>query len=252
MYERIFGKDQPFQHSGTYYLDFLAMLDIQLQPRSYFEIGTDTGLSLNCFSCDAVCVDPNFQVRAHAWRARRRSLLFQTTSDNFFADDGLRTFFPSGVDIAFLDGMHRAEYLLRDFMNVEKASHRRSLILIHDCLPLNMRMAERAARQGDESEGPYRDAWTGDVWRVLFALHQTRPDLRVRYLDCPPTGLIAISSLDPESRLLDDSYDSAVEMMFGLDLSNAQLRALWELYPFLDTTALAKSPTDISAVLNCR
>ena len=252
MYQRSFGPQQPFRHSGAYYLEFMALLNRELQPRSYFEIGTDTGLSLNCFSCDAVCVDPNFQVRMHAWQSRHRTLMFQTTSDNFFAEDGLKTYFKDGVDIAFLDGMHRAEYLLRDFMNTEKAAHKRSLILIHDCLPLNTRMAERLARQGDESEGSYRDAWTGDVWRVLFALKQVRPDLRVRYLDCPPTGLIAIAGLDPTSRALDEQYDAAVEAMFALELTNAQLRTLWELHPFLDTGALAASPADISAVLNCR
>ena len=54
----------------------------------------------------------------------------------------MRDFFPKGPDIAFLDGMHRAEYLLRDFMNTERFSHERTLILLHDCLPVNARMAD--------------------------------------------------------------------------------------------------------------
>lgn len=252
MYQRRFGNGDRLEHSGVYYLDFMALLNRQLQPRSYFEVGTDTGLSLNCFSCDAVCVDPNFQVAARVWQARRRTLMFQSTSDDFFAQESLRTFFPAGLDLAFLDGMHRSEYLLRDFINTERSAHHRTLVLFHDCLPLNTRMAERVARQGDEAEGHYRDAWTGDIWRVLFALQVKRPELRVRYLDCPPTGLIAISNLDPSSTVLRDNYNSVVDMMLDLDLSEIRLRELWGMHPFLNTAALAATPTDVSAVLNCR
>lgn len=252
MYQRIFGSLDPFQHTGTYYLDFMMLLNQELQPRSYFEIGTDTGQSLKSFSCDAVCVDPNLQIAGHVWRNRRRTLLFQTTSDDFFADEGLRKHLLAGFDIAFLDGMHRAEYLLRDFLNTEKAAHERSLILIHDCLPLNPRMAERAPRRGEESEGIYRDAWTGDIWRVLLALQMQRPDLRIRYLDCPPTGLVAISNLDPSSTALPDNYDRLVDAMFDVELDNEQLRKVWSMHPIVDTAALAANVGDISSVLTCR
>ena len=252
MYERSFGNDDKYEHTGVYYTDFMGILNRELQPQGYFEIGTDTGNSLNCFTCDALCVDPSFKVAARVWQKRRRTLMYQSTSDDFFATDALRDFFPKGPDIAFLDGMHRAEFLLRDFMNTERASHKRTLILFHDCLPLNTRMAERVARPGDESEGHYRNAWTGDVWRVLFALKAYRPDLRVRFLNCPPTGLIAISTLDPSSTALNDNHDAAVDMMLSLELDESRLRELWSMHPFLDTGALSATPTDVSAVLNCR
>jgi hypothetical protein len=252
MYQRSFAIDGQLGHPGLYYIDFMRLLNKELQPRSYFEIGTDTGNSLNCFSCDALCVDPNFQVAANVWQNRRRTLLYQATSDDFFADGMLSRFFPNGPDLAFLDGMHRAEYLLRDFINTERASHARTLVLLHDCLPLNSRMAERIARMGEESEGNYRNAWTGDVWRVLFALQAHRPHLRVRFLDCPPTGLVAISNLDPSSAVLRDEYNSIVDMMSGLVLDAVRLRELWTMHPFIDTAALAANPSDISAVLNCR
>jgi len=250
-YEYRFGDGDERAHRGMYYIDFMAVLNKELQPRSYFEIGTDTGSSLNCFSCDALCVDPDFRVEANVWQKRRRTLLHQSTSDDFFLGNALREFFPAGPDIAFLDGMHRAEFLLRDFMNTEIASHKRTLILLHDCLPLNTRMAERIPRQGDESEGELRDAWTGDVWRVLFALKVYRPDLRIRFLDCPPTGLIAICKIDPGSRIFDENYDAAVEMMMTLKLDDARLRELWGLHPFIQTEPLAAS-SDVSALLNCR
>jgi hypothetical protein len=251
MYTRVFSDGDAFEHTGCYYIDFMRLLNQQLQPRGYFEIGTDTGQSLNCFTCDAVCVDPDFQVAAKVWQRRRRTMLFQTTSDDFFAKEDVRGLFGGGMDIAFLDGMHRAEYLLRDFINTERVAHRRTLILIHDCLPLNTRMAGRVPSPGDESEGIYRDAWTGDVWRVLFALQAKRPDLRIRYLDCPPTGLIAISNLDPQSTALFDNYEELADLMHGLELNAKQLRTLWSMHPIVDTKALAASPSDVTAVLNC-
>ncbi len=252
MYSRAFGDGDCFEHRGAYYLGFMRLLNEHLRPRGYFEIGTDTGGSLDCFTCDAVCVDPDFQVAARVWQRRRRTLLFQTTSDDFFAREDLRGMLAGGPDIVFLDGMHRAEFLLRDFINTERASHPRTLVLMHDCLPLNARMAGRVPERGDESEGDYRDAWTGDVWRVLFALQASRPDLRVRYLDCGPTGLVAVSQLDPASTVLSARYEELAEMMQGLAMDPARLRALWRMHPFLDTAALAANPADITAVLNCR
>lgn len=250
-YHRTFRQGDAFAHRGSYYTDFMALLDRHLRPGGYFEIGTDTGTSLNCFSCDAVCVDPEFRITGPVWQGRRRTLLFQCTSDDFFGRERLDALLPDGLDIAFLDGMHRAEYLLRDFMNTERMAHRRTLVLVHDCLPLNARMAERVARFGDESEGAYRDAWTGDVWRVLFALKRRRPELVVRYLDCPPTGLVAISNLHPGSAVLMEEYDAIVAEMMSLEFTPDRLEELWALYPIVDTAALAANPADITSVLNC-
>jgi len=150
-------------HRGINYLDFFTMLNQQLAPRAYLEIGTNTGASVERFSCDAICIDPKLAVERNVWATRRRSFLFQMTADDFFCHEDIRLYFPEGPDIAFLDGMHLFEYLLRDFINTEKVCHARSLILIHDCLPLSPRMAERAYRSGTEEEGEYRWAWTGDV-----------------------------------------------------------------------------------------
>lgn len=252
MHQRRFSDTDMWEHRGPYYLDFLALLNRELHPRSYFEIGTNTGLSLNCFSCDAVCVDPNYQIASHAWQRRRRTLMFQSTADDFFAQEDLRAYFPAGPDIAFLDGLHRAEYLLRDFINTERSAHRRTLVLLHDCLPLNSRMAERKPRPGDDSEGAYRNAWTGDIWRVLFALQSRRPHLHIRFLDCPPTGLVAVSNLNPSSTTLRDGYLAAVQEMTSLELDPERMTALWGMHPFLNTAALAAAPEDLTAVLCCR
>ena len=132
--------------------------------------------------------------------------VYQMTSDEFFGQYGLKEHFPKGIDIAFLDGMHLCEYLLRDFANTQRFCHGKSLVFMHDCLPLNARMAERSYRTGELTEGPLWAAWTGDVWRVLFALKKFLPDLSVMLLDCQPTGLVAVSNINATL----DVPDSAV------------------------------------------
>lgn len=239
-------------HAGVDYLVFFDTVYQRLQPRSYFEVGTNSGLSLQRFACDAVCVDPEFLIISNVWIRRRRTMLYQMTSDDFFADVDLHMHFKGGPDVSFLDGMHRAEYLLRDFMNTERKSHRRSLVFMHDCLPQNLRMADRMPRLGEESEGHQRHFWTGDVWRVLYALQRFRPELDVRFVDCTPTGLVAISRLDPGNTVLDQNYDAAVRYMMSLELDGPRLTELWNMHPILDSAGLLANPIEVSALLNCR
>ena len=151
--------DPGFEHRGMHYLEFLGMLAKLLGPRSYFEIGTAGGNYLARFACDAVCVDPAFRFAANPTDGRRRTLLYQMVSDDFFANFDLLKLFPHGLDIAFLDGMHRFEHLLADFMNTERFCHRHSLIILHDCLPFDLQMAERIV--------PVNYCWTGDVWKLF-------------------------------------------------------------------------------------
>lgn len=228
----------PFKHSGIDYLDFIRKIDEFRKPRSYFEIGTNSGASAGQMSCDTVCVDPNFQLTADVVGKKRQIHLYQLTSDDFFAQFDLRRQFPSGVDIAFLDGLHLCEFLLRDFINTERFCHSKSVVFLHDCLPLNARMAERIYRSGDPAEGPLWGAWTGDVWRVLFALKKYRPALSVEYLDCPPTGLVAIYNVDPKSDVLKNFYQEALQYMMSLELDEARMRELWKLYPMRSSNSL--------------
>ena len=140
--------------------------------------------------------------------------------------------------MAFLDGMHHFEYLLRDFMNTERCCRQHSLILLHDCLPLNMRMAEREWRVDPDEAEETRGWWAGDVWRLLPALKKYRPDLCVTFLDCPPTGLVAITNLDPRSAIFQREYGSVLDEFGAVDLASYGLKRLWSLFPTLDTRDL--------------
>lgn len=233
---------------GLQYLDFFRLMNENLCPDTYFEIGTNEGNSLTAFACDALCVDPRFIVEQNVLAARTRSFFFQMTSDAFFRRHKIRQFFPDGPDICFLDGMHRFEFLLRDFINTERECHDRSMILLHDCLPSNERMAERVPRTDEDEDPATRYAWTGDVWRMLPVLKKYRPDLRVLVLDSGPTGVVVCSRLNPASTVLHDRYDEIVDEMFNLPLSGLGLQQLWKLFPMVDTARLAATPADVSAV----
>jgi hypothetical protein len=237
-------------HNGLQYLDFLRIMSDNLRPESYFEIGTSRGDSTAAFPCDVLCVDPQFIIETSPLGKRKRSYFIQMPSDEFFRLHKVRDFFPSGPDICFLDGLHRFEFLLRDFINTEAVCRPNSVILIHDCLPTNERMAERIMRV-DEAEGQStRTFWTGDVWRILPTLKKYRPDLRIMQLDCDPTGLVACTNLDPDSRLLSQNYNKIVDEMMNLPLHSLGLEPLWSLFPMIDSKYLASHPEDFTAVFN--
>jgi hypothetical protein len=240
----------PLQLHGVWYLDFLKLLDTHLAPQSYLEIGTHQGESLSRITCDAIAVDTEFALKDNLLGKRRHTFLFQMTSDAFFREHDVRSFFPHGVDLAFLDGMHRIEYLLRDFINAEAAAHRRSIVLMHDCLPLNGRMARRSFVQGGPEEGDIAHAWTGDVWKILPILKQYRPDLRVLLLDCPPTGLVAVTRLDPESAVLDRNYHQILDAFTPMSIEAFGLTQLWTEFPLVDSRDLFANPDDLTGVLS--
>ena len=120
----------------------------------------------------------------------------------------MRALVGGGIDLAFLDGLHQFEFLLRDVYNTEAASTENGLILVHDCMPLNVEMTTRdsAAVRTD----PLKAMWTGDVWKLVPILRKYRPDLDVVLVDCPPTGLVCITGLDPGSRVLSQRYREIV------------------------------------------
>jgi hypothetical protein len=248
MYER--SIDENSDHDGVAYLDFFSALNSILEPRSYFEIGTEAGVSVARFSCPSVCVDPEFKITGDIIGSRKALHLFQMKSDEFFAAGYLERVLPSGPDIAFLDGMHRFEYVLRDFINTERRAHSRTLVLIHDCLPQNSRMAQRVPVVGPAAEGPRRYAWTGDVWKIVPVLKSRRPELKVLFLDCPPTGLVAVSGLQTESRVLAEGYYDIVQEFRELDLGAYGLLKLWQDYPTLDSRALVESSHDLTMYFN--
>jgi hypothetical protein len=125
--------------------------------------------------------------------------LFHEESDAFFAQHPRASLLGARrVDLGFIDGMHRFENALRDFINVEAWTHAGGTILLHDCLPIHPRPASR------ERSTKF---WVGDTWKVVLALAHARPDLRIRTLLCPPSGLVVVRRLNPGSNTLGERFD---------------------------------------------
>ncbi len=233
---------QDLVHKGLYYLDWLKEVDRVLQPRTYLEVGTHAGDSLKSISCDAVCIDPQFVIDSNVLNSRKSAYFYQGTSDDFFAEPGLaERVLPTKVDLAFLDGLHLYEALLQDFVNTEAYMNQDGMILMHDCLPLNTRMAERQRRNGldDEPEG-IREFWTGDVWKVVAILDKYRPDLKMTFIDCGPTGLVAVTGFDPNvTRPPFAVLAPVVREYEPLTLQDFGIRNLWGLKPRYSADRLA-------------
>jgi predicted O-linked N-acetylglucosamine transferase (SPINDLY family) len=216
---------------GDVYLDVLDRLHGILQPKTYLEVGVQTGATLALARCASIGVDPQFQFGDMATVRRlvaKPSLsLYQMPSDDFFARFNPTLLFGAPIDFAFLDGMHRCEYLLRDFLNTERHCSPSSVIALHDCLPLELPMAERDPNA--KAIEPGRQAmWTGDVWRTALLLKRRRPDLRMLVLDSAPTGLVLIGNLNSDNHLLADDYAALLAEMMSWSLAELTLAGYYK------------------------
>jgi len=195
---------------GEDYFAVLGRIHRYLKPQTYLEIGVSKGKSLERVLPETavIGVDPEPQLAKPLGNNQK---LFTATSDDFFAQHDLRAEFGGRpVDMTFIDGMHRFEFALRDFINVERYCARSSVILMHDCYPLDARTAQREQQTG---------FWSGDVWRLLLLLRERRPDLVVRTIATPPTGLGIVLNPDPESRVLGAQVDELIREYLAKDFS---------------------------------
>jgi hypothetical protein len=179
-----------------HYYAFLAELHRRLAPRAYLEVGIRNGGSLAQARCRSVGIDPAYAI---TYELDTDVALFRTTSDEYFArPDPLAPTGGTPFDLTFIDGLHLFEYAFRDFVNAERYSSPRGVIVFDDVLP---RSIDEAARQR------HTDGWTGDVYGMLEVLARYRPDLVVIPVGTLPTGLLVVTGLNPADTTLPDHFD---------------------------------------------
>ena len=184
--------------------ELLAELHRLLAPRTYLEIGVNVGGSMTLSRTRSIGIDPFFSVDREI---RCDVHLARTSSDEFFArEHPLAHFDEPFIDLAFIDGMHLAEYAFRDFVNVERFCHPGSVVVIDDMLPRDVPEARR-----DRSVPSGTTAWAGDVYKILGTLREHRPDLVCLEVDTAPTGTVVVLNPDPGSTVLVEAADDVVE-----------------------------------------
>ena len=193
---------------GPDYRAVIAEIHKILKPSSYVEIGLLHGDTLLLALKETKCVgmDPDPQLKPEA---RDVGKIYKLTSDDFFAQHDLKE--AIGEDhfrFAFIDGLHIWEQAFKDFINLEKYADKKSIIVIHDCLPLDRISSERV-----------RDSqfWSGDVWKVAVCLREERPDLKMAMIPTFPTGLCIVAGMDATSTKLGDNFVKYEDQYSKLD-----------------------------------
>jgi hypothetical protein len=224
-------------HKGTEYIGVLMKLHEWLEPASYFEIGTNEGDSLIIANCASVAVDSKFSLGTRDIIGEKPfCALHQMSSDTFFSNHDPTLIFDGPIELAFLDGMHYCEYLLRDFANTESYCRPSSVIALHDCVPVEIAIADRTA--SPSAEVARAGWWAGDVWRTLLALRKHRPDLAFTVIDSFPTGLVLVTNLDPQSTVLTDRHAAIVDEMMSLSLEQIGLEEFFAMINLESTSVL--------------
>lgn len=184
--------------------ELLQGLHEQLKPRTYLEIGVSTGRSITLSRTRTIGIDPGYNITNELLCD---VYLARTTSDEFFARRDPLAHFPEPIaDLVFIDGMHLAEYALRDLINVERYTTSTSVIVLDDMLPRNVGEAARG-----RDEGPDVRAWAGDVYKLIASIRALRPDLVCLEMNTDPTGTLVLMLPDASSTALSRAYDDLVE-----------------------------------------
>ncbi|MBN9661660.1 MAG: class I SAM-dependent methyltransferase [Acidobacteria bacterium] len=168
---------------GPDYRQALEWLHEVVKPQVYVELGVHCGDSLRLASDAqiAIGVDP---AAAITQTVPGNARVFPMTSDDFFQREVLTGLCGSRpIDLAFIDGLHLFEQVMRDIHGLERHAGPDTILAVHDTIPLNAETSERVRRT---------EFHTGDVWKAVACLHAHRPELRMLTLTAAPTGLTLI------------------------------------------------------------
>ena len=201
---------------GPGYRAVLVWIHRALKPSSYLEIGVNKGESLRAARPETICVGidpmPMLDTPPDA-----RTRLFRMTSDEFFASQHLPQLLGRDhFSLAFIDGLHLFEQALLDFIHLERFAGKDSVIILHDCLPLDSATSDRTRTT---------EFYSGDVWKLALCLRETRPDLQMVIVPTAPTGLCIVSGLDPASTVLEREYERCLAAYLSLTFDDYRTRA---------------------------
>jgi hypothetical protein len=196
-------------HTGAEVSTCLHRLHEVLAPDSYLEISQHPTETLNTASCATIAITLSGGDAPIALGSKPRLFVFRGDGASFFDRYDPRLLLGSAVDLALLDGLPLFEVMLRDFCDLERHCRPGSVVLFNNCLPIDGAMAGRDPEDLARRAGSaHPDWWTGDAWKLLPILQAYRTDLTLHAFDAQPSGLLAVTGLDPGSTVLADRFDA--------------------------------------------
>lgn len=210
-------RDQQLQESlqrlpGPAYYRVMQWVHAFLRPANYVEIGVHKGVSLHQVRDTPLIIGvdpkPDILPAIEKQLPSAATHMYELTSDEFFDRYDLSELLERPVALAFIDGLHLFEQVLRDFANLEKHSDARTVILLHDCIPFDAQTASRERTT---------EFYCGDVWKASLALRRRRPDLNMVIVRTAPTGLCLVSGLDSSNRLFEEELPEIERSYRDLD-----------------------------------
>jgi Methyltransferase domain len=203
---------------GPDYYAVLAWVHQFLRPRNYVEVGIREGASLRAALPETLCIgiDPQPALQG---TLPSRTRIFAETSNAFFAEHDLAVVLGApSFDLAFIDGLHLWEQALRDFIHLERFAGPKSVVMLHDCLPLDEVSSERVRTT---------HFYSGDVWKLAACLRRHRPELAMATVRAGPTGLTLVTGLDRHSQTLASGFERLVADYGAIGFQDYQRHPEW-------------------------
>ena len=125
-------------------------------------------------------------------------------SDDFFCKHNM-LFQKRKIDIAFIDGSHEYDQVIRDIKNCLNFLSKDGIIILHDCNPYT-------AEQAYPPDKRITNAWMGEVWKaiVYFRSYYHKLNIFVLDIDC---GLGVITRGKPH-KVLTYSIDNIKDLSY--------------------------------------
>lgn len=202
----------------------------------YLEVGVANGHTFFRVNVPfKVAVDPKFRFKAEE-HADKNTIFHEVTSDEFFTKFALDY---EKFDLIYLDGLHTFEQTFRDFCVSLRHSHEKTIWLLDDTRPISLLSAIpdlQRFRKLRELTGDERPAWMGDIYKVVFAIHDFFPQFN--YATFPNHGQTVVwyetrqdfsptwNSLEKINRLGYDDFLEFVDPTMKLKEVNEILEAV--------------------------
>jgi hypothetical protein len=183
--------------------DIIQKFIDERQFKSFLEIGTFNGDTFKHITIDkkeSVDPDPNCKA-THIM-----------TSDEYFKNS------QDKWDIIFIDGLHEHSQVFRDICNSLEHLHSNGVIVLHDCMPKNEKMAmwDNKSHQHEE--------WTGDTWKAYYKVYKELPymvyvidtDYGCGVIDTSKSREIEINNIDMDNLKYTDYLYYKSTTQFGV------------------------------------